>query len=57
MSIKEKIYSFIARRQPQREAKWPHWERVKHVLVLYQRAKGVEIYRFISQKRRDKGGT
>ena len=36
MSIKEKIYSFIARRQPQREAKWPHWESVKHVLVLYE---------------------
>ena len=36
MSLKEKIYSFIARRQPQREAKWPHWESVKHVLVLYE---------------------
>ena len=36
MSIKEKIYSFIARRKPQREAKWPHWESVKHVLVLYE---------------------
>lgn len=36
MSIKEKIYSFIARRQPQREANWPHWESVKHVLVLYE---------------------
>ena len=39
MSIKEKIYSFIARRQPQREAKWPHWESVKHVLVLYESGK------------------
>ena len=36
MSLKEKIYSFIARRQPQREARWPHWESVKHVLVLYE---------------------
>lgn len=36
MKLKEKIYSFIARRQPQREAKWPHWESVKHVLVLYE---------------------
>ena len=36
MNIKEKIYSFVARRQPQRDAKWPHWESVKHVLVLYE---------------------
>ena len=36
MNLKEKIYSFVARRQPKRDAKWPHWESVKHVLVLYE---------------------
>ena len=36
MNIKEKIYSFVAHRQPKRDAKWPHWESVKHVLVLYE---------------------
>ena len=36
MNLKEKIYSFFVRRQPKRDAKWPHWESVKHVLVLYE---------------------
>ncbi|MGM9811102.1 MAG: DUF6913 domain-containing protein [Paludibacteraceae bacterium] len=36
MNLKEKIYSFVARRQPKRDAKWPHWESVKQVLVLYE---------------------
>ncbi|MGM9825098.1 MAG: DUF6913 domain-containing protein [Paludibacteraceae bacterium] len=36
MNLKEKIYSFVARRQPKRNAKWPHWESVKQVLVLYE---------------------
>ncbi|MGN0236179.1 MAG: DUF6913 domain-containing protein [Paludibacteraceae bacterium] len=36
MNLKEKIYAFIARRQPKRDAKWPHWEDMKHVLVLYE---------------------
>ena len=36
MNLKEKIYSFVARRQPKRDTKWPHWESVKYVLVLYE---------------------
>ena len=36
MNIKEKIYHFVAKRQPERQAQWPHWGDVKSVLVLYE---------------------
>ncbi len=38
MKLKEYLFRFIAARQPQRQPRFPHWERVRRVLLLYEAA-------------------
>ncbi len=36
MKLTEYLFRFIATRQPQRQTRFPHWERVHKVLLLYE---------------------
>ncbi len=38
MTPKEYLFRFVAARQPQRQTRFPHWERVRRVLLLYEAA-------------------
>lgn len=38
MKLKEYLFRWVAARQPERQTRFPHWEHVRRVLLLYEAA-------------------